>query len=263
MRRRSCPRPRRPISSCASTDSWHPRGVSPQPSGVHDVKVARVAAGGMHDRKLKNSSRHLHKFMSKNSFTLKVPMTMVMTPLRARRFARRCKVLREPWPVLHLRDWVRTAFQAPWLGAFFLAGHRLPDLQKAEDLLEQFWERQFFADGQRPRSPRRTIPYYIHGDEGRGQAKRPVEVIGFQPVLPWSGEGHTSMEKSLARPIRVGWFFLVEAFFGFCGVRPGTHSVRGWSTRCFHPKDMPRATKANTPCSGRWCKTQGLPRVRA
>ena len=156
-----------------------------------------------------------------------------MTPLRARRFARRCKVLREPWPVLHLRDWVRTAFQAPWLGAFFLAGHRLPDLQKAKDLLEQFWERHFFADGQRPRSPRRTIPYYIHGDEGRGQAKRPVEVISFQPVLPWSGEGHTSMEKSLARPIRVGRFFLVEAFFGFCGVRPGTHSVRGWSTRCF------------------------------
>lgn len=159
------------------------------------MKLGEIAAGI--DTRETNCSRHLQKFMVRSKHALRVPMTMVTTPLRARRFARRCKVVHEPRPVLHLRDWMRVSFEEPYLGGFFLGGYLLTELQKAEDLLQQFWDRHFFADGQMPSNPRRTIPIYLHGDEGRGLGKRPIEIIGFQAVIPWCGEANTNLQKRL------------------------------------------------------------------
>ena len=102
------------------------------------MKLGEIAAGI--DTRETNCSRHLQKFMVRSKHALRVPMTMVTTPLRARRFARRCKVVHEPWPVLHLRDWMRVSFEEPYLGGFFLGGYLLTELQKAEDLLQQFWD---------------------------------------------------------------------------------------------------------------------------
>ena len=163
---------------------------------MHDGKIAGIAAGAV-DRRQTNGSRRLYKYMVQKGRALPVPMTMVMTPLRARRFARRCKVVHELWPVMHLRDWMRVSFEEPYVGKVFLGGHGLTELQKAEDLLQQFWDRHVFADGHMPPNARRTIPIYLHGDEGRGQGKRPVEIIAFQAILPWCGEAHTNLQKSL------------------------------------------------------------------
>ena len=78
---------------------------------------------------------------------------------------------------------------------FILGGYKLQDLPAVEKMLEQFWERHAFVDGDVPQHPRRTIPYYLHGDEGRGQCKRPVLIVSAQPVLGWSGDEHVNSKK--------------------------------------------------------------------
>ena len=42
---------------------------------------------------------------------------------------------------------------------------------------------------------RDVVPIILHGDEGRGQCKRPLLILSFQPVLGWSGEDHVNSKK--------------------------------------------------------------------
>ena len=49
--------------------------------------------------------------------------------------------------------------------------------------LARIWEIHASVDDDQPPCPKRTIPFYIHGDEGRGQCKRPLLVLTFQPVF--------------------------------------------------------------------------------
>lgn len=83
---------------------------------------------------------------------------------------------------------------------FLLGGKRLPDdLHAVHEMLSQFWERHQFVDGRctAPKEPRCTIPYFIHGDEGRGQVKRPILVVSFQPLFSWGGEQTLNLGKIL------------------------------------------------------------------
>ena len=77
--------------------------------------------------------------------TLPLAITMVDTPLRARAFARRRKIVTEPWPCLRFTDWMKLTFGGPqYHGVFFLAGH---SLDVAKGILD------------RPKDPKRTGPY--------------------------------------------------------------------------------------------------------
>ncbi|CAK9018769.1 unnamed protein product, partial [Durusdinium trenchii] len=51
-----------------------------------------------------------------------------------------------------------------------------------------FWERYKGIDDVCPHDPELTIPFFLHGDEGRGQCHRPVLVLAAQPIIGWKGE---------------------------------------------------------------------------
>ena len=74
----------------------------------------------------------------------------------------------------------------------------MESLPKAEQMFSQFWDRYQHRDAFRPAEPSRCIPMFVHGDEGRGQAKRPIMVLSVQPIYGWGGEEETNMKKRLA-----------------------------------------------------------------
>ena len=123
-----------------------------------------------------------------------VRLSSVLTPIRA---SRRRKVVQQSWPVLHLSSWIKVCFQKRYGGFFLLGGLTMDNLEQVECTLARFWERHASVDGDQPPCPKRTIPFYIHGDEGRGQCKRPVLVLSFQPVLGWQKDATINMEDAM------------------------------------------------------------------
>lgn len=160
-------------------------------SGVYDPTISDMASCGKSGNH-RNASRNLYRLVHRKKKTLPVEISKVVIPIRA---SRRRKVQKRQWPVLHLSSWVKVCFQEPYDGFFILGGYKLKDLPAVEDMLERFWERYAYVDSDRPTHPRRTIPYFLHGDEGRGQCKRPLLILSFQPVLGWSGEDHVNSKK--------------------------------------------------------------------
>ena len=72
-----------------------------------------------------------------------------------------------------------------------------------EGMLGRFWERyKWVDDHQPPAIPQRTIPYMLHGDEGRGLGKSPIWICSFQPVMGWNGADYVNSKKTLV-PSRV------------------------------------------------------------
>ena len=106
-------------------------------------------------------------------------------------------MLVRPWPVLLLSDWLLTTFQDPhYAGFFFLGGYKLDQWQDAQKMFKTFWERHAVVEPDvHVEHPSQTIPIMLHGDEGRGQGKRPILVVGYQPVIPWAGENMVNSEK--------------------------------------------------------------------
>lgn len=63
--------------------------------------------------------------------------------------------------------------------------------------LARIWETHASVDDDQPPCPKRTTPFYIHGDEGRGQCKRPLLVLSFQPVLGWQKDATINKEDAM------------------------------------------------------------------
>ena len=71
------------------------------------------------------------------------------------------------------------------------------DLAELEATLEEFWHRYRFVEDSMPENPRRTLPVMLHGDEGRGQVKRPLMVVSFQPLLSCYGGNNLNSKGQL------------------------------------------------------------------
>lgn len=73
-----------------------------------------------------------------------------------------------------------------------LAGHEL-EVMTWKDELRGFWELYLRGDPSHPMNcagapPKEvTVPFYIHGDEGRGKYKSPIMIQAVQPVLSFKG----------------------------------------------------------------------------
>ena len=114
----------------------------------------------------------------------------MQTPLRVRAYSSKKPVEARPWPVIRLSEWLRVGFED-----FFIAGGK--DLAELEATLEEFWHRYRFVEDSMPENPRRTLPVMLHGDEGRGQVKRPLMVVSFQPLLSCYGGNHLNSKGLL------------------------------------------------------------------
>lgn len=147
------------------------------------------------DRKKRNQSRGLHAYIHRHNKTLPVPVTNVTAPIKTK-VSRRRAVASKPWPVMHLSDWISTCFNIKQFSGFFmLGGKKVSQLQDIESMLTRFWDRYKHIDQEVPPVPSRTIPFYIHGDEGRGLVKRPLMIVAFQPIIGWGGEDRVNTIK--------------------------------------------------------------------
>jgi hypothetical protein len=156
-----------------------------------------MAGASTRDSFGRNASRNLHSYVHKTGKTLAVKVTGVKgVPIKGTSKYKKPGVC--TWPVRCLSDWIKTSFQNPYQGCFMLGGHKLEtELPAIKTMLRQFWERYHFIDGLDVAQPEKTLPFYLHGDEGRGQVRRPVMVISFQPVLSACGSEHLNSGKTL------------------------------------------------------------------
>ena len=98
------------------------------------------------------------------------------------------------WPVLRLSTWIRTLMEKG--GAeFLLAGHPIQEEDEYRSVFSRFWDRYRGVDPDHAVYAEKTaegrsltLPFAVHGDEGRGLAKSPVLVETFQPVISFLGE---------------------------------------------------------------------------
>lgn len=129
-----------------------------------------------------NATRKLYNYIARKGRALSVQPATVKVPVRIRK---PYKVKQLHWPVLHLSSWLRTSMEE-FGGFLFLGGKTLDNIEEVHRELATFWERYAFLDTRPPPSdPRVTIPIQVHGDEGRGQVKRPLMIIAFQGILGW------------------------------------------------------------------------------
>ena len=164
--------------------------------GVYDERVTDLASTRIYDKHGRNSSRNIHRFVHKKNMTLRVKVSFVNAPIKATSRYKKGRIAQ--WPVLKLSDWIRMAFEEPYNGFFFCGGHRLHDeLGAITKMFENFWNLYAYEDSNSPKYPKYTVPIFLHGDEGRGQCKRPVMVLSYQPLINWANPDHNNLKKNL------------------------------------------------------------------
>ena len=95
--------------------------------------------------------------------------------------------MRQDFPVLLPSSWLQYALDNG--GQLALGGHKLHSTAW-QHMFKEFWSK-FEPSmpgvdlGLRDRSF--LIPLAVHGDEGRGKAKRPIMVLAVQPIISWQG----------------------------------------------------------------------------
>ena len=168
--------------------------------GVFDRGIEELAASACHDKHGRNRSRNLYSYIHKRKRTLQIQITAVDIPVQIRRPV---KVVKKSWPVLHLPSWLHTTMEDPKYGGFFfLGGKTLDHMDEVRRMFSTFWTRYNKTHpGSMPASPETTIPILIHGDEGRSLCKRPVMIVSFQCIIPWSGENNPNNSQMLAYAI--------------------------------------------------------------
>lgn len=159
---------------------------------MYDKNVVELAK--YKDPKRKNASRILHAFVHRKNRTLPVQVTPINTPVK---LGRKKKVVTRPWPTLMPTDWIKMRCQDDHYGGYFLlGGHKLDRWNDIQRMLATFWERYSSTYGYSPDFPKQTLPIYLHGDEGRGQCKRPLMVISWQSAIAWASPNDVNSKKS-------------------------------------------------------------------
>lgn len=86
-------------------------------------------------------------------------------------------------------DFVDTLFNK--FPQVLLAGHTKND-ERWKTSFTNFWTAYKQVDGAHPffqsgRPWETSIPYYLHGDEGRTLRSKPVMILSWQPAIPFNG----------------------------------------------------------------------------
>ena len=146
-----------------------------------------------------NWSRNLHRLIFRFNMTLPVDMVSLDLPVRWRN-----QHVMMPWPVLPLSSWVKMIFKKTE-GQPMLAGYRLAEETKWQDMFRDFWNKfrsarngkhQVYED--HSHRLQYCIPMFLHGDEGRGKLRRAVMATSLQPVLLAGGHvGHSFNSRFL------------------------------------------------------------------
>ena len=170
--------------------SFHP--MVPPPTGHRDPILAKLA-------RCANSTdacRDLRRLLSHPRYSLQIEIKPTVIDVR---HARTRQVQQIPWPTLPLTSWVRYIMEVQG-GQLLLGGHHISQTNLWANDLKEFWDLYEHVDPTHltftlPEGERvHTIPYFVHGDEGRGRTKQAVMVFSFQCIL--SHYGRTRLNES-------------------------------------------------------------------
>ena len=163
-----------------------------------------------------NACRNLHRLIHAEGKTLPIPVSMVQ--VLARVLQGKPSVQNVGWPVLYPSSWIRYLLEQA--AVVMLGGHSLDNPKGYQGMLEVFWRRfRYFRPDmeiykEEAFNPCMAIPLGFHGDEGRGKLKRPIMVIGAQPIISHLGpeftnaKGHTGSANLIH--VVVGSSFICE-----------------------------------------------------
>ena len=129
----------------------------------------------------------------------RLPLDVSVVKIRIRR-VRPVRVLEAWWPQLKMKTWLRYLFHNK--PQVLLAGHRLEDEHLWGAVFQTFWRQYQQLDGGHPVFAsgfelKECIPYFLHGDEGRGLSRKPLMCISWQPVISHKGLGECNDSSRL------------------------------------------------------------------
>ena len=158
--------------------------------------MSALAACGSGRAKDDNISRNFHRLLGLRGKLLPIEVNAVNTPVFL--FKGKPKIETTMFPVLLPSSWMDYIMSIG--GEAVLGGWSLGETGQFEGMLEDFWEKYAaikpdfsLAEGL---EAKRCIPVALHGDEGRGKAKRPIMVLAWQPLLSWKGPELVNMGGS-------------------------------------------------------------------
>ena len=125
--------------------------------------------------------------LARDGNSLAVDISQVVLTIKDLRQSQETKVA---WPVIKLSAWVKLGLERG--GEMMLGGHTISNESGWRALLRTFWSRYKLVDDSHPLfnsklDPEVVLPFYLHGDEGRGRVKKPLLTISFQMVLSHYG----------------------------------------------------------------------------
>ena len=139
-----------------------------------------------------NVCRNLHRLIHREGLTVPVKIDMVQVPIRKRRPT--VRKLMVWYPVIYPSTWM--SFLMKEHSDLLLGGIPLEKISKWEALLDGFWAKYKAYDaghvmnGATAPPTNRTIPIFLHGDEGRGKYKLPIMVEAFQACISHKGAAY-------------------------------------------------------------------------
>ena len=148
-----------------------------------------------------NVCRNLHRLIHSSGRTFPVEIRVCATPVQV--LCGKPGVRTVNYPVLHLSDWARLLLQKG--GAMLLGGFTLDQEPQIRRQFQDFWDKfknvrpelAEIADLSSSDNAPIYVPMALHGDEGRGRLKRPVMIIGHQPIISYRGVDHTNLSGCL------------------------------------------------------------------
>ena len=157
-----------------------------QPHGPGQLDLLyQIAAAG---RSETNACRNLHSLIHKRGLTLPLKIHTVEVPVRKRK-----PKVRKTWvhyPVILPSTWAKYLLESH---SFLLLGGHDINHGTWQRELAMFWETYLKTDANHPMvkpgapPPERTVPLYIHGDEGRGKYRLPIMIQAIQAVVSFKG----------------------------------------------------------------------------
>lgn len=118
-----------------------------------------------------------------------MPLNIDVVSIPIRR-VRPLRVVMAWWPYLPVKEWMQYLFQQQ--PRFLLAGNKPEDYPKWKTVFREFWFRYKSVCEDHPIYDKNwdlgeCLPIFIHGDEGRGLARKPWMCIAWQPVISHLG----------------------------------------------------------------------------
>ena len=132
-----------------------------------------------------------------NASNVMLPVTVDIFQLTICKKKPKVTTLKVWWPILRMTSWIEILLQHH--PQVLLCGFQLDEAKAGwKRTLRQFWkdyrrsnpDHEIFSEGGPPLEC--SIPYYLHGDEGRFLRSKPLMIEAFQVAISHKGMSYTN-----------------------------------------------------------------------